>query len=97
MLATLTDQLPTGGKWVYEPKLDGVRALSYVGGGSVRIYSRNQKALDDAYPELVEALSEAVRGEAVLDGEIVAFDPERGVTSFARLQRPSQRGQCPPV
>ena len=91
MLATLTDQLPTEGPWVYEPKLDGVRALIYASGGGVRIFSRNQKVLNDAYPELVEALSEAVGGgDAVLDGEIVAFDPERGVTSFARLQQRMQ-------
>jgi DNA ligase D-like protein (predicted ligase) len=90
MLATLTEQLPTQGKWVYEPKLDGVRALIYVGGGSVRIYSRNRKPLNDAYPELVEALATAVRGDAVLDGEVVAFDEERGVTSFARLQQRMQ-------
>ena len=90
MLATLTDQLPTQGTWVYEPKLDGVRALIYVSGGAVRIYSRNRKPFNDAYPELVEALSEAVRGDAVLDGEIVAFDPQRGITSFARLQQRMQ-------
>lgn len=90
MLATLTEQLPTEGKWIYEPKLDGVRALIYVTGGTVRIYSRNQKLLNDAYPELVEALSGAVRGDAVLDGEIVAFDPELGITSFARLQQRMQ-------
>lgn len=91
MLATLTDQLPTEGKWIYEPKLDGVRALIYVTGGTVRIYSRNQKLLNDAYPELVEALSGAVRGEAVLDGEIVAFDPERGITSFASASSACER------
>jgi bifunctional non-homologous end joining protein LigD len=90
MLATLTETLPTQGKWVYEPKLDGVRALIYVTGGAVRIYSRNRKPLNDAYPELVEALGPAVRGDAVLDGEIIAFDPERGVTSFARLQQRMQ-------
>ncbi len=90
MLATLTEQLPTQGKWVYEPKLDGVRALIYVSSGSVRIYSRNRKPLNDAYPELVEALATAVRGDAVLDGEVVAFDQERGVTSFARLQQRMQ-------
>lgn len=39
MLATLTDQLPSGGKWIYEPKLDGVRALIYVSGGTAQIYS----------------------------------------------------------
>jgi bifunctional non-homologous end joining protein LigD len=91
MLATLTDLMPIQGKWVYEPKLDGVRALVYVTGGGVRIYSRNRKPLNDAYPELVEALEPAVRGDAVLDGEIVAFDTEREeVTSFARLQQRMQ-------
>lgn len=90
MLATLTDSLPTAGKWVYEPKLDGVRALIYVSGGAVRIYSRNRKPLNDAYPELVEALGEVVRGDAVLDGEVAAFDPSRGITSFARLQQRMQ-------
>ena len=90
MLATLTEHIPTEGKWVYEPKLDGVRALIYVSGGSVRIYSRNRKPLNDAYPELVDALTTGVRGDAVLDGEVVAFDDERGVTSFARLQQRMQ-------
>jgi DNA ligase D-like protein (predicted ligase) len=90
MLATLTDELPSTGKWAYEHKLDGVRALVYVKGGNVRIYSRNRKLLNDAYPELVEALAGAVRGDAVLDGEIVAFDEERGITSFARLQQRMQ-------
>ncbi len=90
MLATLTETLPSEGKWIYEPKLDGVRALIYVSGGTVRIYSRNRKPLNGAYPELVEALEPAVRGDAVLDGEIVAFDPDRGVTSFARLQQRMQ-------
>jgi hypothetical protein len=42
--------------------------------------SADRKLLNDAYPELVEALSEAVRGDAVFDGEIVALDPERGST-----------------
>lgn len=90
MLATLTEELPTQGKWIYEPKLDGVRALIYVSGGETRIYSRNRKPLNDAYPELVEALGPAVRGNAVLDGEIVAFDSESGITSFSRLQQRMQ-------
>jgi bifunctional non-homologous end joining protein LigD len=90
MLAILTELFPPEGKWVYEPKLDGIRALVYVSGDEVRIYSRNRKLLNDAYPELVDALSSAVRGDAVLDGEIVAFDPERGITSFSRLQQRMQ-------
>jgi DNA ligase D-like protein (predicted ligase) len=87
MLATLTDRAPTGGGWIYEPKLDGVRVSAYVAGGSVRLFSRNRKPVEGGYPELVEALSLAVRGDAVLDGEIVAPDPATGLTSFARLQQ----------
>ena len=87
MLATLSDRAPTGGGWVYEPKLDGVRVLAYVTGGSVRLFSRNRKQVEGGYPELVEALALAVRGDAVLDGEIVAPDPATGLSSFARLQQ----------
>jgi DNA ligase D-like protein (predicted ligase) len=87
MLATLTDRAPSGGGWVYEPKLDGVRVLAYVLGGSVRLLSRNRRQVEGGYPELVEALSVAVRGDAVLDGEIVAPDPTTGLSSFARLQQ----------
>src|SRR3954468_16802179 len=90
MLATLTEEFPTEGKWIYEPKLDGVRALIYASRGRVELYSRNRKPLNAAYPELVDALGPAVRGDAVLDGEIVAFDSESGVTSFARLQQRMQ-------
>jgi DNA ligase D-like protein (predicted ligase) len=58
-----------------------------VTGGSVRLFSRNRKQVEGGYPELVEELSLAVRGDAVLDGEIAAPDPATGLSSFARLQR----------
>ena len=90
MLATLAPELPHGGDWVFEPKLDGIRAMVYAIGGSVKLYSRNHKPLDEAYPELAEALAVAVRGDVVLDGEIVAIDPKRRLSSFALLQQRSQ-------
>jgi bifunctional non-homologous end joining protein LigD len=90
MLATLADAPPRDGHWVYEPKLDGVRVLIYAAGGDIRLFSRNRKPLDGAYPELVDSLSFAVRGDAVLDGEVVAVDPRTGQSSFSRLQRRMQ-------
>ena len=90
MLATLADAAPRGGHWVYEPKLDGVRVLVYASDGNIQLFSRNRKSLDGAYPELVDALSFAVRGDAVLDGEVVAVDPKTGQSSFSRLQRRMQ-------
>ena len=90
MLATLVDAPPRGGQWLVEPKLDGVRVLVYTNGGNVRLFSRNRKPLENAYPELVDALTFAVRGDAVLDGEVVAVDPDTGQSSFSRLQRRMQ-------
>ncbi len=90
MLATLTEHRPTSGHWLFEPKLDGVRTEVHVHDSAVRLLSRNQKLLNAAYPELVDALSSAVRGNAVLDGEIVAIDPKRKISSFALLQQRMQ-------
>ncbi|HKU60159.1 MAG TPA: non-homologous end-joining DNA ligase [Gemmatimonadales bacterium] len=90
MLATLVDAPPSGSGWVYEPKLDGVRVLAHVTGGKVRLWSRNRKPIEGGYPELVAALETATRGDAVLDGEIVALDPRTGLSSFARLQQRMQ-------
>ncbi len=90
MLATLADAPPRSGRWIYEPKLDGVRVLIYAAGGDIRLFSRNRKPLEGAYPELVDSLSFAVRGDAVLDGEVVALDPKTGQSSFSRLQRRMQ-------
>ena len=87
MLATTGASLPRGDGWVFEPKLDGVRCLVFVSGGRVRLYSRNRKPLESAYPELVEALEVCVRGDAVLDGEVVAVDPVTGLPSFSLLQQ----------
>ena len=87
MLATLVDpeEMPAG--WVYEPKLDGARALVFLDGPRAVLRSRNRHLLEDRFPELATAVRAAVRGRAILDGEIVATDPATGMPSFARLQQ----------
>lgn len=86
MLAVLTAERFSDPAWIFEPKLDGIRCLAFVRGGTVRLESRNRKVLDDAYPEVVAALAGLGR-DAVLDGEIVALSA--GVSSFQRLQQRS--------
>lgn len=72
--------------WAFEVKWDGVRAIAYWSDAGLRLESRNLNDVSSRYPEL-RALGEQLAGrEAVLDGEIVAFD-EHGTPSFARLQR----------
>lgn len=86
MLATLSEPAPLPAGWLYEPKLDGVRVLAFVSEGRVRLLSRNRKPLDQAYPEIAEALRQQARGEMILDGEVVAIDPATGIASFSLLQ-----------
>jgi bifunctional non-homologous end joining protein LigD len=82
MLATLTADHFSDPKWIFERKLDGVRAVVVRDEQGTALYSRTEKAMTRTYPELVEALG---RGSAlVADGEIVAFDGAQ--TSFSKLQ-----------
>ena len=90
MLATLVDPAPLPRGWVYEPKLDGVRCIAVLEKAAVRLYSRNRKSLESAYPEIADALVVAVRVPAVLDGEVVAIDPATGISSFSLLQQRMQ-------
>ena len=82
MLATAADVLPRGDGWAYEFKWDGVRALVDVSDRGVRLFSRRGNEITTAYPELVGHAAGA--GDALLDGEIVAFVDGR--PSFEALQ-----------
>jgi DNA ligase D-like protein (predicted ligase) len=84
MQAKLTDRPFSDPAWVFERKLDGIRAAVRRERGEVTLTSRTGKPLTPAYPELVEALEAEPATEFAADGEIVAFDGSR--TSFARLQ-----------
>jgi bifunctional non-homologous end joining protein LigD len=85
MAAVLAKQPPTGSGWAWELKWDGVRALGYVDGGRVRLFSRRGNEVTHRYPEL-RKLGEVLGSlDVVLDGEIVAFD-DSGRPSFEHLQ-----------
>lgn len=84
MLLLSSAALPEGDNWVYEPKLDGYRALGIKSDGAVRLRSKNNKDFSRKYPAITEALH-GLPEETVIDGEIVAFD-EFGKPSFSALQ-----------
>lgn len=79
MLASRGTHVPTGDEWQHEVKWDGMRVLVDARSEHVRIMSRNENDATVSFPELAGLPV----GDALLDGEVVAFDD--GLPSFAAL------------
>lgn len=84
MLAT-PGTLPADDGWAFEVKWDGVRALAAVTDGRLSLTSRAGNDVTSSYPELAGLAEMSAVHNALLDGEVVAFD-EAGRTDFGRLQ-----------
>jgi DNA ligase D-like protein (predicted ligase) len=85
MLATLSDRREFGDEWLLERKFDGERCVARKDGGEVLLESRTGKDLTGTYPEVRAGLEAQRVREALLDGEVVAYEGEQ--TSFGRLQQ----------
>ncbi len=72
--------------WWFEPKLDGIRCLAEMTTGETKLITRSGRDVTSQYPDIhmIHELVDQVN--AVLDGEIVAFDVE-GKNSFEALQQ----------
>jgi ATP-dependent DNA ligase len=75
MLAKLSDGIPRGAGWHYEPKWDGFRAIVYRDGDDVYMQSRDLRPLDRYFPELPPALRANLPERCILDGEVVIATP----------------------
>src|SRR6202035_6071642 len=62
MLATLTYQRFSDPNWLFELKFDGERCLAFRNGSSVKLFSRNQKLLNNTYPEIADAIGSPALG-----------------------------------
>jgi bifunctional non-homologous end joining protein LigD len=90
MLPTLRSEIPTGADWVYETKYDGFRAILTISSTSIDLVSRNEKSLNDTFPEIIVEISQLQQKlEAflplTLDGEIV-FLTSKHFSNFEQLQ-----------
>ena len=69
---------PSGPDWIHEIKWDGVRALAETRDGRLHLSNRTGGDITLAYPEVVEGAVGLPDG-LVLDGELIAIDPDLGV------------------
>ncbi len=68
-----------GGKAIVEYKYDGERAQIHKKGDSVVIFSRRLENITKQYPDVQEYIKKSVKAnEVIIEGEIVAIDPETG-------------------
>ena len=90
MLATLADPPLAQPGLIYEPKLDGIRALVDLRpGGHARLYSRNGNDKTAQFPGLAAALSKfaaKLKAPLVIDGEVTALDRDGRPLGFQHLQ-----------
>lgn len=89
-LATLVEEIPPGEDWVHEIKFDGYRMICRLNDGKARFISRNDQDWSHKFPELVAAAEKLPVQNAILDGEVVALQPD-GTTSFQALQNVFQK------
>ena len=68
-----------GGKALVEYKYDGERAQIHKKGQKVWIFSRRLENITRQYPDVVDyTLKHLKANEAIIEGEIVAYDPDTG-------------------
>jgi ATP-dependent DNA ligase len=86
MEALATTVLPSGDGWLYEPKWDGFRCLTFRDRATVALQSKAGQPLTRYFPEIVDAVRALPADRLVLDGELVLFTDGR-VDFDALLQR----------
>lgn len=85
MLATLAGKAFDNDDWLFELKLDGMRAIVEKNGAKLDMWTRNGKSLAPRFPTLAKACAGLPVETVILDGEIVALD-EKGRSRFELIQ-----------
>ena len=86
MLASLPEVNFSKAGWIYEPKMDGMRAIAHISKGACTLMSRRSLKITDQYPSLAAELPALCSRDVILDGEIIALN-EFGRPSFQHLQQ----------
>jgi hypothetical protein len=77
MLARAAKAVPDADGWLFEPKWDGFRCLVFRDGDDIYLQSRSGKPLRRYFPDIIDALTEALPPRVVLDGELIVAEGNR--------------------
>lgn len=91
-LGRLCDSPPAGDGWLHEIKFDGYRVLAWLDHGKAKLRTRNGHDWTARFPEIAAAIERLPTNTAILDGEVVALDPNGASRISALQQALSQRG-----
>jgi DNA ligase-1 len=80
-----------GGELALEFKYDGARVQIHKGGDKVMIFSRRLNDLTPSFPEIVEEVRKNIKGDVILEGEVVAVKEGRFLPFQDILRRVSRR------
>ena len=81
-LATLKPKAPKGEQWLHEIKFDGYRIQIHINSGRKKVFTRNGLDWTKRFSAIAGALD--IRGQAIIDGEVVVT--HEGRTNFSELQ-----------
>lgn len=79
------------GEVALEFKYDGARVQIHKQGEEVRIFSRHLNDLTDAFPEIVEKVRKNIKGDAIVEGEVVAMKEGKFLPFQDILRRVTRR------
>jgi bifunctional non-homologous end joining protein LigD len=84
-LATSTEKVPTGERWLHEIKFDGYRVQVHLRDAAVKVFTRRGNDWTNRFRKIAADAWHVNAGSAIIDGEVVVPAAD-GTTDFSVLQ-----------
>jgi bifunctional non-homologous end joining protein LigD len=84
-LATKTERVPSGDRWIHEIKFDGYRVQLHIINDDIKVYTRRGNDWSKRFRKIVDAAFLIDAAFAIIDGEVVV-PADDGTTDFSVLQ-----------
>ena len=84
---SVAEAIDAFGEAAFELKLDGARIQVHKSGAQVRVFSRALRDVTAAVPEVAEAVASLPARDLILDGEVLALQPDGTPLPFQETMR----------